>query len=398
MGAIDKVRAKRKAVRSASTKFVNKVKSFLETFDNQNETHQEKLSEYLLNLDAKKIELQTLNKEVEDLLSDKELLEAEIEGSPEYEENINEVKYKIKIVEFHRQKDSKNIGDVRKLMKFIKFEIESRESANIALRLSLEIPESFRYPPRNVSYQRQPKFKHNFPSSSALTTVIKNVCIFCNSDTHTSIGCQIFSNEEKREKLKKEGRCYRCMIYKHLILQCKPLERTFEVVNLTLRSRFPPFQSINIEAIVTDEITGAEIYSDLTPKLLHNLIPFRCQMADTFQNGPIQILLGANFLVNTITGKPRKINKDLFMIPSLFGETQIGQLPYSRTVKKHAAAVYNLFCTGVENDLREINTFLLEDEASFKTGVSLRDFGKEIKKENGCCEVPPLRLKTNCMK
>ncbi|GFR06491.1 uncharacterized protein TNCT_659221 [Trichonephila clavata] len=81
MEAIDKVRAKRKVVRSASTKFVNKVKSFLETFDSQNETHEEQLSEYLLNLDAKQIELQTLNKEVEDLLSDEELFEAEIEGS-----------------------------------------------------------------------------------------------------------------------------------------------------------------------------------------------------------------------------------------------------------------------------------------------------------------------------
>ncbi|GFY13746.1 uncharacterized protein TNCV_4961161 [Trichonephila clavipes] len=36
------------------------------------------------------------NKEVEHLLSDKELFEAEIEGSLEYEENIQEVKYKIK--------------------------------------------------------------------------------------------------------------------------------------------------------------------------------------------------------------------------------------------------------------------------------------------------------------
>ncbi|GFR07806.1 uncharacterized protein TNCT_173821 [Trichonephila clavata] len=96
MEAIDKVRAKRKVVRSASTKFVNKVKSFLETFDSQNETHQEQLSEYLLNLDAKQIELQSLNKEVEVLLSDEELFEAEIEGSLENEENINEVKYKIK--------------------------------------------------------------------------------------------------------------------------------------------------------------------------------------------------------------------------------------------------------------------------------------------------------------
>ncbi|GFX22169.1 DUF1758 domain-containing protein [Trichonephila clavipes] len=99
------------------------------------------------------------------------------------------------VVQFHRQKGSKNIGDVRELMKFIKFEIESRESANIALGHSQKIPENSRYPPRNLSYQRQqPKFKHNPPSSSALTTVIKTVCIFCNSDTHTSIGCQIFSN------------------------------------------------------------------------------------------------------------------------------------------------------------------------------------------------------------
>ncbi|GFT85138.1 DUF1758 domain-containing protein [Trichonephila clavipes] len=126
------------------------------------------------------------------------------------------------VVEFHRQKDSKDIGDVRELMKVIKFEIESRESANIALGHSQKIPENSRYPPRNLSYQRQqPKFKHNIPSYSALTTVIKNVCIFCNSDTPTSIGCQIFSNEEKRYKLKKEGRYYRCMTYRHLISQCK---------------------------------------------------------------------------------------------------------------------------------------------------------------------------------
>ncbi|GFW79775.1 uncharacterized protein TNCV_2589951 [Trichonephila clavipes] len=94
--SIEKIRAKRKTVRSASTKFVNKVKSFLETFDSQNETHQEHHLEYLLNLDAKQIELQTLNKEVEDLLSDKELFEAEIESSLEYEESINDVRYKIK--------------------------------------------------------------------------------------------------------------------------------------------------------------------------------------------------------------------------------------------------------------------------------------------------------------
>ncbi|GFU38268.1 hypothetical protein TNCV_2432691 [Trichonephila clavipes] len=57
------------------------MKLFLETFDSQNETHKEQLSEYLLNLDTKQLELQIFNKEVEDLLSDKELFEAEIEDN-----------------------------------------------------------------------------------------------------------------------------------------------------------------------------------------------------------------------------------------------------------------------------------------------------------------------------
>ncbi|GFU49657.1 uncharacterized protein TNCV_2906211 [Trichonephila clavipes] len=104
-------------------------------------------------------------------------------------------------------------------------------------------------------------------------------------------------------------------------------------------------------------------------------------MADTFQNGPMQILLGVNFLENTITEKPRKINKDLFMIPSLLGESLIA---HSRTVKKEAAFLpFFFFWHEGRKRLVEIDTFLLEDEASVKTGVSLRDFGKEIKKENG---------------
>ncbi|GFQ96526.1 integrase catalytic domain-containing protein [Trichonephila clavata] len=177
----------------------------------------------------------------------------------------------------------------------------------------------------------------------------------------------------------------------------KPLEKTFEVVNLTLTSRFPPFQSLNIEALVTDEITGAEIYSDSTPKLLRNLIPSGCQMADSFQKGPINILLSANFLVNSITGEPTKINKNLFRLPTLFGETLIGQLADPRKVK-HASVSY-ISCTEVQNDwkrLWEVQTFLLGDESTrgYGTRNSLNDFGKEIKKENGRCEVP-LQLKTN---
>ncbi|GFY51420.1 DUF1758 domain-containing protein [Trichonephila inaurata madagascariensis] len=227
METIEKIRAKRKIVRSASTKFVNKVKSFLKTFDSQNETHQEQLSEYLLNLDAKQIELQTLNKEVE-----------------------------VSSLSIHKHRGSRS-----------------------------------------------------------------------------------------------------------------------------------------------SEISGAEIYSDFTPKLLRNLIPARCQMADTFQNGPIKILIGANFLVHTMTGEPVKINKNLLMLPTIFGRTLMGQLPYSQ---KGEMQLFFTSCEVVESDLERLwglESFLLGDELTrgYAAENSLSDFGKEVKKKKGRYEVP-LQWKTNGIK
>ncbi|GFQ97109.1 uncharacterized protein TNCT_118271 [Trichonephila clavata] len=75
-------------------------------------------------------------------------------------------------------------------------------------------------------------------------------------------------------------------------------------------------------------------------------------MADSFQKGPVKILLGANFLVNSITGEPTKINKNLFRILTLFGETEIDQLADPRKVK-HAAVNY-ISCTEVENDWKRL--------------------------------------------
>ncbi|GFU46773.1 integrase catalytic domain-containing protein [Trichonephila clavipes] len=84
--------------------------------------------------DAKRIELLTLNKDVENLLSDKELFEAEIEGSLEYEENINEVRYKIKskINKIHVSQPVYNCNGAN----------ESNERTNIySSEFSLNLPE-----------------------------------------------------------------------------------------------------------------------------------------------------------------------------------------------------------------------------------------------------------------
>ncbi|GFR24172.1 integrase catalytic domain-containing protein [Trichonephila clavata] len=353
MEAIDKVRAKRKVVRSASTKFVNKVKSFLEDFDSQNETNQEQLFEYLLNLDAKQIELQTLNKEVEDLLSDEELFKAEIEEIPE----VDNVK---------------------------KPETETRVK-DIVMSSVLN-PQ---YSPENYATLLQTS---EVQLINGCNKVIARLLF--DSGSQKSFIRNYLKNALNLKPVRQET----LLIY--AFSSRKPLEKTFEVVNLTLTSRFPPFQSLNIEALVTDEITGAEIYSDSTPKLLRNLIPSGCQMADSFQKGSIKILLGANFLVNSITGEPTKINKNLFRLPTFFGETLIGQLADPQKVK-HASVSY-ISCMEVQNDwkrLWEVETFLLGDESmrGYGSGNSLNDFGKEIKKKNGHYEVP-LQWKTNSIK
>ncbi|GBM10744.1 hypothetical protein AVEN_129-1 [Araneus ventricosus] len=382
MEAIEKFKSKRKVVRTASTKLVNQITLLLESYDIKKEKDRKKLSEYLLNVEDKLKELKTLNKEIEELITDKAVFEADIETSFEYEEKLNDLKFQIKskidnfkieqqpvtappvnipannaetkrpatsislpklriptfsgdastflefinsfsnaidsneslnnvekfiylksflsgeayksvsgfslteenykscldllkdrygrqdhlighfinklleiepvkssfnlrglrklhdeseisirnlnsmgidsknyghllipillkqlphdlVIEYHRKRDSGKTGDVHELIKFIKFEIESQESANIVTGHTHKVSESRQFW-RNSSYHGQPKIKPNAPSSAALNTVVKNVCIFCNCDTHPALKCNFLTNEQKRYKLKKE--------------------------------------------------------------------------------------------------------------------------------------------------------------------------------------------------
>ncbi|GBM64461.1 hypothetical protein AVEN_194224-1 [Araneus ventricosus] len=351
MEAIEKFKSKRKVVRTASTKLVNQITLLLESYDIKKEKDRKKLSEYLLNVEDKLKELKTLNKEIEELITDKAVFEADIETSFEYEENLNDLRFQIKskidnfkieqqpvtappvnipannaetkrpatsislpklriptfsgdastflefinsfsnaidsneslnnvekfiylksflsgeayksvsgfslteenykscldllkdrygrqdhlighfinklleikpvkssfnlrglrklhdeseisirnlnsmgidsknsghllipillkqlphdlVIEYHRKRNSGKTGDVHELIKFIKFEIESRESANIVTGHTHKVSESRQFS-RNSSYHGQPKIKPNAPSSAALNTVVK---------------------------------------------------------------------------------------------------------------------------------------------------------------------------------------------------------------------------------
>lgn len=393
------------------------------------------------------------------------------------------------VVEFHRKKNPKKSGDIDELMKFIKFEIESREAANAVSGLSLKTHEVS----RSKGQYQQNRNKTNIPTSATLNTVVKNVCIFCNSNWHTGLKCKVLTDEQKRFKLRKDGRCYRCMNNKnHLISQCKvkippcdmcqsfqhnylfcpkmknriesqnqntekaevtqipenqavissvlesnsnksyttllqtasvqveygpkkfitrllfdsgsqktfirkdlanalklkplkkeklliytfskrnPSEVEFDLVNITLRSRFPPYSSINIPALVTDEISGADIHSNINPQVVRNILLKECEVADSLiSSRPVQILLGADFMFSTFMGELQKINKQLYLQPTIFGQTLVGQMPH---YLQNSTSCFKVVCSSPETDLKclwQVESFLVNDPVEHKTDTLL---------------------------
>ncbi|GBM07525.1 hypothetical protein AVEN_100723-1 [Araneus ventricosus] len=94
-----------------------------------------------------------------------------------------------------------------------------------------------------------------------------------------------------------------CTFSKH-----QPEERIYEVVALKINSQFPPYQSINIEALASDEITGADIYANINPRLIQSILPASCLISDSYEktNLQIQILLGADYLYNVMSRRSKK--------------------------------------------------------------------------------------------
>lgn len=61
-----------------------------------------------------------------------------------------------------------------------------------------------------VVKKNQQSYKQNIFSASALTTNIKNNCIFCNNSDHATENCKALSISKMREKFKKEDKCFKC--------------------------------------------------------------------------------------------------------------------------------------------------------------------------------------------
>ncbi|GFQ65178.1 uncharacterized protein TNCT_638431 [Trichonephila clavata] len=109
--------------------------------------------------------------------------------------------------------------NVEELLLFLKKETELREAT-----LSMQNSDQQIISSKKENFKHSPKysnFRRGTPTASALTTNARNACVFCDNYEHDSISCKVLSIPEKREKLRKEGRCYVCFRKFHVSSKCK---------------------------------------------------------------------------------------------------------------------------------------------------------------------------------
>lgn len=149
-------------------------------------------------------------------------------------------------LEFNRKKTKDKDMDVNELISFIKEEVESREATLQINSENYVTNKSEKYKQHHTS-----NFKRGFPSASALTTNVKNICVFC-KNSHISEKCQDLSIPEKREKLRKEGRCFVCFRKFHISAKCKFNSQRCKICNGNLHET-----SVCVNSIPKPRVAGS---------------------------------------------------------------------------------------------------------------------------------------------
>ncbi|GFT07299.1 uncharacterized protein TNCV_1417081 [Trichonephila clavipes] len=293
-----------------------------------NETHQEQLPEYLLNLDAKQIELQTLNKEVQDLLSDKELFEAEIEGSLEYEENINEVRYKIKckINKIHLSQPVVNSKGAN----------ESNVRTN-NFAFSLNLPK-LRIPNFSGDSSTYLEFINSFTNAIDANESLSNVDKFIYLKSFLSgeaskivSGFALTEDNYKsclnllKDRYGRQDHLISC--YMNKLLEIEPV-KSFNLKGLRKLHDESEINIRNLDFIYMGIASGN--YGHLLIPIMLNQLPH--DLVEEFHR--------------------QKDSKDI-------GDGNSDRSITLLSDSEEARTVYSIFCTGVENDLREIDVFWL---------------------------------------
>ncbi|GFY75350.1 integrase catalytic domain-containing protein [Trichonephila inaurata madagascariensis] len=99
-----------------------------------------------------------------------------------------------------------------------------------------------------------------------------------------------------------------------------PIEKDYDVIKLTLKNKDSPNLKLDIEALVTNQISAANI----PPPELDN-IPQTVQLENlVFADSPdckepIIILIGADYYYDVVTGKIKHLSKKLVAVETIFG-------------------------------------------------------------------------------
>ncbi|GFS65861.1 uncharacterized protein TNCV_390871 [Trichonephila clavipes] len=246
------------------------------------------------------------------------------------------------VLDFNRKqlgKKEESTFDVMELLQFLKIEIECRESANLLSGSKGErkkfIPHNSKHMPivsgdnQNISRSRQNKNHIPLNSNSSrtfeyFTPVIEKKCIYCDSDKHGSELCDDLSVDEKKEILRKQGRCFLCLEKNHRIRDLKVI----------IENRDEPTLNIEIEALETDQITATNIPvpSNNISKINKQLKGLKLADCYEFRNNKIVILVGADYYYDVVLNRIKRLNDKLVATETLFGWCILGKTEMTNTI------------------------------------------------------------------
>ncbi|KFM63037.1 hypothetical protein X975_02648, partial [Stegodyphus mimosarum] len=347
------------------------------------------------------------------------------------------------VLEFYKKKNTGKEYEINDLLEFIREDLRARE-ATILVNNSFgnKIHDTCTNFNSKQNYNQNFSSKKSVPTAAALNTSIKMFCVFCDSPDHTSLSCKRYTDQEKRFKLKKGGRCYKCFLKSHLSSNCKskltPCSKCgnkFHNELFCYKSEKPE----NPENINTDKSpTLVSCVSEQKNKTISTLLQTcvvcvssgenriharvlcdsgsekcfvkrnlhekitgatvripdkglieRWKMrgfnpADTGHEREITILLGSDFLWQIQLGIVGKIGKHLYIAETIFGHTIQGQVE-SKNRKINCCTV------SVEGENNELKKFwdlevmgIVENNEKNSTDLEIiNDFQNNLKFKNG---------------
>ena len=99
-----------------------------------------------------------------------------------------------------------------------------------------------------------------------------------------------------------------------------PIEKSYDVVSVTLEHRRYPVSKIQIKALVTNEITGSDIRPSKSKEIIKNDKLRNLTLADSLNcKELILLLIGIDYYYNPIAGKIMHLNKNLVAVENIFG-------------------------------------------------------------------------------